>query len=68
MYTGAGISGILTTVLGPAAPIAIIIAGVLAIGAATMAYYNRNNTGIKMRFHWLLVPPFLILLTGIWPQ
>jgi hypothetical protein len=60
MGTGGGISAILSAVLGPAAPIAVIVAGVLWIGASVIAYVDRNNTGIKIRFHYILPFPTYI--------
>lgn len=70
MGGGIGIILILTAALGPIGLIAGIAAGILTIGASVISYYNRNNTGIKIRFHY--IPPFvyprIIVPTGIWPQ
>jgi len=60
MGMGAGITAILTAVLGPIGPIALIVAGVLAIGASLISYINRNNTGIKIRIHYILPFPTYI--------
>jgi len=41
---------------------ALIVGGILGIGAVLINYYNRNNTGVVIRFH------YLIGFTGIWSQ
>jgi hypothetical protein len=53
-----------TAVFGvlPAAAAAGIVAGLCWIGESGINYYNRNDTGIKMRINWC------IGVTGIWPQ
>jgi len=51
MGLGGGISAIISVALGPAAPIAWIVGGVLLAGREIIDYTNRNNTGIKIRLN-----------------
>ena len=67
MGGGIGTILILTAALGPIGLIAGIAAGILTIGASVISYYNRNNTGIKIRFNFIPFPPFCVP-TGVWPQ
>jgi len=60
MRMGGGVSAVLIAFLGPAAPIAAIFAGVMLIGAQVLDYVNRNNTGIKIRQHYILPFPTYI--------
>jgi len=60
LKVGTGTAAILALVLGPAAPIAIIVGALSAIGAATIDYVNRNNTGIKIRIHYIVPFPTYI--------
>ena len=67
MRSGAGAAGIAAAISAafgalPGTIVAGIIAGILTIGSSIIAYYDRNNTGVKIRWHWPIGP------TGIWSQ
>jgi len=60
--TASGLAAILALggVTIPGAIAAIIVGMVAGIGAATITYFNRNNTGIKIRIHYICPVPTYI--------
>ncbi|MCK4354115.1 MAG: carboxypeptidase regulatory-like domain-containing protein [Dehalococcoidia bacterium] len=72
LYGGAGIIDLLSGIFPPASPIALIAAGIMAVGATLIFILNINNTGIRIRlnktFQRLPAPPWILTWVGAQPD